>query len=84
MRLTAADISQSLANWLQAMTSRVGTAQVALDVSEADMEVVAELCEFLHDTFEREIEDGTTHAELVLTIGTVLSYMFGEDQGEMH
>lgn len=48
------------------------------------MEVVAELCEFLHDTFERELEDGATSAELVLAIGTVLSYMFGEDEGQMH
>ena len=48
------------------------------------MEVVAELCEFLHDTFEREIEDGATSAELVLAIGTVLSYMFGEDDEQMH
>ena len=84
MQSTAADISQSLANWLQAITSKVGTAHVAIDASEADMEVVAELCEFLHDTFEREIEDGTTPAELVLAIGTVLSYMFGEDDGQMH
>jgi len=58
--------------------------QYEVKTDEVDMEVVAELCEFLHDTFEREIEDGTTSAELVLAIGTVLSYMFGEDDGQMH
>ena len=58
--------------------------QYEVKTDEVDMEVVAELCEFLHDTFEREIEDGTTSAELVLAIGTVLSYMFGEDDEQMH
>lgn len=55
-----------------------------VNTAEVDMEVVAELCEFLHETFERELEDGATSAELVLAIGTVLSYMFGEDEGQMH
>ena len=58
--------------------------QYEVKTDEVDMEVVAELCEFLHDVFEREIEDGATSAELVLAIGTVLSYMFGEDDEQMH
>ena len=58
--------------------------QFEVKTAEVDMEVVAELCEFLHETFERELEDGATSAELVLAIGTVLSYMFGEDEGQMH
>lgn len=58
--------------------------QFEVKTDEVDMEVVAELCEFLHETFERELEDGATSAELILSIGTVLTYMFGEDEGQMH
>ena len=58
--------------------------QFEVKTDEVDMEVVAELCEFLHDAFEVEIQDGATSSELVLAIGTVLTYMFGEDEGRTH
>ena len=66
------------------MSDDIGTTHIEVDTDDVDMDVVTDLCEFLCDTFERELSDGVTVSELVLAIGTVIAEMVTEDQGTMH
>ena len=66
------------------MSDDIEETRLVVDANDVDMDLVADLCEFLHDAFVDELESGTTMSELVLAVGTVLSALSSETGGTMH
>lgn len=46
-----------------------------IDTTDVDPEVVEELCDYLFEVFLQELDEGTTLPELLLSVGTVITYM---------
>ena len=66
------------------MDDNIGATLIVLDPNDVDMDVVADLCEYLNQVFENELEDGVTISELILSVGTVLSHISGQNEEAKH